>query len=68
MQEAVAFAVEGKVKATVHATKMENINEVFTEMKHGEIEGRIVLDISSPEDKGVQLEEKKYKALEGVGV
>lgn len=48
MQEAVAFAVEGKVKATVHAAKMENINAVFGEMKKGEIDGRIVLDIAQP--------------------
>ncbi len=46
MQEAVEFAIDGKVKATVHATKLENINEVFDEMKKGEIEGRIVLDIA----------------------
>jgi propanol-preferring alcohol dehydrogenase len=68
MQEAVAFAVEGKVKATVHATKLEHINEVFAEMKKGEIEGRIVLDIASPEDKGTRAKEKKNKALERVGV
>jgi propanol-preferring alcohol dehydrogenase len=68
MQEAVAFAVEGKVKATVHATKLENINEVFAEMKKGEIEGRIVLDIASPEDKGIRSEEKKNRALAGAAV
>ena len=33
MQEAIAFAVEGKVKATVHAAKLENINAVFDQMK-----------------------------------
>jgi propanol-preferring alcohol dehydrogenase len=49
MQEAVAFAIEGKVKATVHAAKIENINSVFDEMKKGEIDGRIVLDIAIPE-------------------
>jgi propanol-preferring alcohol dehydrogenase len=48
MQEAIAFAVEGKVKATVHPTKLENINEVFAEMKRGEIEGRVVLEIAKP--------------------
>jgi len=48
MQEAVAFAIEGKVKATVHAAKMENINSVFDDMKKGEIDGRIVLDIAIP--------------------
>lgn len=48
MQEAVEFAVEGKVKATVHPTKLENINEVFDQMKKGEIEGRVVLEIAKP--------------------
>lgn len=48
MQEAILFAVEGKVKATVHAAKLEDINTVFANMKKGEIEGRIVLDIAIP--------------------
>lgn len=47
MQEAIEFAVEGKVKATVHAAKLENINTVFDEMKKGEIEGRYVLEIAN---------------------
>ena len=45
MQEAIAFAVEGKVKATVHTAKLEDINEILEQMKKGEIEGRIVLEI-----------------------
>ena len=48
MQEAIAFAVEGKVKATVHAAKLENINGVFDQMKKGEIDGRVVLEIAQP--------------------
>jgi alcohol dehydrogenase, propanol-preferring len=48
MQEAVDFAVEGKVKATVRAEKLENINAIFDEMKKGEIEGRVVLQIAKP--------------------
>lgn len=48
MQEAIAFAVEGKVKANVHGAKLEDINHVFDEMKKGEIEGRIVLEIAKP--------------------
>lgn len=48
MQEAIAFAVEGKVKATVHAAKLEDINSVFDELKKGTIEGRIVLEIAAP--------------------
>lgn len=45
MQEAIAFDVEGKVKATVHTAKLEDINEILEQMKKGEIEGRIVLEI-----------------------
>lgn len=48
MQEAIQFAVEGKVKATVQPTKLEDINAVFDEMKKGEIEGRVVLEIADP--------------------
>jgi propanol-preferring alcohol dehydrogenase len=48
LQEAIDFAVEGKVKATVHSAKLEDINSVFDEMKKGEIEGRMVLEIANP--------------------
>lgn len=46
MQEAIDIAVDGKVRAQVKPAKLEDINEVFEQMKKGEIEGRIVLDIS----------------------
>ncbi|MBO9638531.1 MAG: zinc-binding dehydrogenase, partial [Siphonobacter aquaeclarae] len=48
MQEAISFAVEGKVKPTVHMARLEDINTVFDQMKKGEIEGRIVLQIAEP--------------------
>ncbi len=48
MQEAIAFAVEGKVKANVRSAKLEDINGVFNEMRKGEIEGRVVLEIAQP--------------------
>jgi len=48
MQEAIAFAVDGKVKANVHAAKLEDINSVFYDMKKGEIDGRMVLEIAAP--------------------
>ncbi|MBK0379606.1 alcohol dehydrogenase AdhP [Mucilaginibacter segetis] len=48
MQEAVAFAVEGKVKATIHKARLEDINDVFDKMKAGKIDGRIVLEIGQP--------------------
>jgi propanol-preferring alcohol dehydrogenase len=46
LQEALAFAGEGKVKATVSTERLENVNAVFARMRRGEIEGRIVLDLS----------------------
>lgn len=47
LQEALNFAVEGKIKATVHAAKLEDINKVLDDMKKGEIEGRMVLNIGN---------------------
>ncbi len=47
LQEALDFAGEGKVKATVASDKLENINDVFQRMADGKIEGRIVLDMAS---------------------
>jgi propanol-preferring alcohol dehydrogenase len=45
LREAMDFAGEGKVKATVATAKLEQINDVFDQMKHGDIRGRIVLDL-----------------------
>lgn len=47
LQEALAFAGDGKVRATVKAEKLDGINDVFDRMRKGEIEGRIVLDLAS---------------------
>ena len=46
LQESIDFAAQGKVKATIHSAKIEDVNEVFGQMRRGEIEGRIVLDIA----------------------
>lgn len=46
LQEALSFAAEGKVKATVHSEPLENINDIFARMHKGQIEGRIVLDLT----------------------
>lgn len=48
LQEAIDFAVAGKVKATIHTAKLEDINTVLHDMKQGKIEGRVVLDIAAP--------------------
>jgi propanol-preferring alcohol dehydrogenase len=46
LQEALDFAGQGKVRATVATEKLENVNSVFDRMRKGEIEGRIVLDMA----------------------
>ena len=48
LQEAIDFAVQGKVRATVHTACLEAINGVFDEMKAGDIQGRMVLKIAEP--------------------
>ncbi|MBP1206322.1 propanol-preferring alcohol dehydrogenase [Duganella sp. 1411] len=45
LQEALDFAALGKVRATVSTDKLENINDVLSRMRKGNIEGRIVLDL-----------------------
>ncbi len=46
MQEAIQFAVDGKVKANVTTAKLEDINDVLDQMKKGKIDGRVVLQIA----------------------
>jgi alcohol dehydrogenase, propanol-preferring len=43
LSEAIAFAAEGQVKANVSVEPLEAINDVFSRMEAGGIEGRIVL-------------------------
>ncbi|MBQ0736140.1 alcohol dehydrogenase AdhP [Aquimarina celericrescens] len=45
LQEAIDFAVEGKVETTTHSASLEDINAVFDDMRKGKIEGRMVLDL-----------------------
>ncbi len=44
--EALAFAAEGKIRAHIHRTTLDRINPVFTDLKAGKVDGRIVLDIN----------------------
>lgn len=46
LQEALDFAGEGKVKATVSAEPLENINAIFSRIHEGGIEGRVVIDMA----------------------
>lgn len=46
LAQAIALAAEGKFRAHAHRTKLECIiNKVFTDLKSGRVDGRIVLHI-----------------------
>jgi propanol-preferring alcohol dehydrogenase len=45
LAEAIAFAVEGKVRTNVTVEPLEAINDVFARMAAGRIEGRVVLKL-----------------------
>ena len=47
LQESLQFAADGKVAATVSTDTLDNINAVFARMRAGQIEGRVVLDMSA---------------------
>jgi propanol-preferring alcohol dehydrogenase len=46
LDEAVAFAAEGKVRAEITKVPLTRINDVFERMKSGKIDGRMVLDFA----------------------
>ena len=45
LEEALAFAAEGKVKATIETLPLGSINDVFDRLKSGKVNGRVVLGI-----------------------
>jgi propanol-preferring alcohol dehydrogenase len=48
LDEAIAFAVEGKVRAEIKTAPLSDINTIFANLKKGKVEGRMVLDLSQP--------------------
>ena len=46
LQEAIAFAADGKVKATIEQQPIESINTVFSRLREGKVNGRVVLNIA----------------------
>ena len=46
LAEAIAFAAEGKVRAHVHAARLDEINRVLSDLRAGKVEGRVVLDVA----------------------
>jgi propanol-preferring alcohol dehydrogenase len=47
LEEALEFAAEGKVKATIETLPLDSINDIFTRLKKGQINGRVVLDLKA---------------------
>lgn len=45
LEEALMFAGEGKVKCHYSTDRLENINAIFSTMKQGKIDGRVVMEI-----------------------
>ncbi|WP_431799947.1 alcohol dehydrogenase AdhP [Halobacillus andaensis] len=46
LQEAVAFAAEGKIKTNIKTEPLENINDIFERMENGKIDGRVVVTMN----------------------
>lgn len=45
LHESLQFAAEGKVKPNIELQPLEQVNNVFERMKHGQINGRVVLNL-----------------------
>ena len=60
MAEALAFAADGKVKADVELQPLEDINNIFKRLEHGDVAARVVIDYV----KNASDLEKKQEAQE----
>jgi propanol-preferring alcohol dehydrogenase len=47
LQEALDFAGEGKVRGICSEDRLDNINAIFSRLKRGDIEGRVVMRIAA---------------------
>src|SRR5438270_8525043 len=45
LDEALTFAAEGKVKATIETLPLNSVNDIFARLKTGKVNGRVVLGI-----------------------
>src|SRR5450432_3661985 len=51
MAEALAFAVNGKVKADIELQPLSSINQIFDRLEHGDVPSRVVLDFAPAKTK-----------------
>ena len=47
LNEAIAFATNGLVKASIRTIKLDQINDTLDEMRKGKIVGRVVIDMTA---------------------
>jgi propanol-preferring alcohol dehydrogenase len=47
MVEALAFGVEGKVKADIELQPLSAINDIFQRLKQGDVPSRVVIDYAA---------------------
>jgi alcohol dehydrogenase, propanol-preferring len=52
LEEALTFAAEGKVKATIETLPLESVNDVFDRLRTGKVNGRVVLGIGEEQASG----------------
>ncbi|WP_158801545.1 alcohol dehydrogenase AdhP [Acidisoma sp. L85] len=60
LDEAIVFAMEGKVKAEITRAPLGDINKIFSQLKAGRVEGRMVLDFTAPLETSVKEPEVAY--------
>ena len=46
LDEAIAFAAQGKVSADIETAPLDSVNTIFAELKAGRVKGRMVLDLA----------------------
>ena len=51
LDEAIAFAAQGKVSADVETAPLDSINTIFADLKAGRVKGRMVLDLAAEENR-----------------
>ena len=68
MAEALAFAIDGKVKADIELQPLSSINQIFDRLEHGNVASRVVLDFAKDFDRLDHGDEASHVVLEHAGV
>jgi len=59
LREALAFAADGKVKATIETQPLDAINDIFERLKKGKVNGRIVVEMGSETRNSARMQEER---------